>query len=240
MDLTRKHGHNGSIARGFSRKIRAALALFAEAHDYAKDTKLTVWEYAVEADILLAVGLTPNDIRWFLHRGWVEHRRETTKPGADRRSFRRCRGRTLDSRSCFVLTDAGLALAGRVIGSSGTLAAGANPRIVRQDPGHGLFPRPRWDSRLHELSLGGQLIKRLRSAAPNQRIIFAAFEEEGWPPRIDDPLSKAPEQSQAPNRRLNDTIRNLNRRHAVHLVRFSGDGNGKGARWELVDDRLVD
>ncbi len=237
MDLTRKPGHNGSIARGFSRKIRAALTLFAEAHNYAKDTKLTVWEYAIEADVLLAAGLTPNDIRWFLHKGWVEHRQETTKSDTARRSFCRCRGGTLGYRSCFVLTDAGLALNSRITHGAYALAVGADPRILRQRPDRGSSVHPHWDVKLRELSLDGQLIKCLKTSAPCQQIILAAFEEEGWPPHIDDPLPKGPGKRQDSKRRLKDTIKRLNRSHLIDSIRFSGDGTGEGVRWDWIAGR---
>jgi hypothetical protein len=58
-----------------------------------------------------------------------------------------------------------------------------------------------------------------------------AFEEEHWPPRIDDPLPKNPEL--LPKRRLHDAIKSLNRNQKRSLIRFMGDGTGEGVRWEL-------
>ena len=69
--------------------------------------------------------------------------------------------------------------------------------------------------------------------AMNQEIVLAVFEEEGWPPRIDDPL---PWKSDIdPQRRLHDTINSLNRRQRQRLVHFSADGLAQGIRWELVE-----
>jgi hypothetical protein len=48
--------------------------------------------------------------------------------------------------------------------------------------------RPRWDKHLRELWLGPHLIKWFRVPAPDQERILDAFEEEGWPASIDDPL----------------------------------------------------
>jgi hypothetical protein len=68
--------------------------------------------------------------------------------------------------------------------------------------------------------------------APNQELILGCFEEEGWPPRIDDPLPPHPEL--AAKRRLHATITTLNRHHKHRLLRFLGDGSGEGVRWELL------
>jgi hypothetical protein len=68
-----------------------------------------------------------------------------------------------------------------------------------------------------------------------QEAILIAFEEERWPPRIDDPLPGSPDL--LPKRRLHDTIKSLNRNQKNRLVRFMGDGTGEGVRWELVSER---
>ncbi|MFZ1936778.1 MAG: hypothetical protein WCB27_08125 [Thermoguttaceae bacterium] len=65
---------------------------------------------------------------------------------------------------------------------------------------------------------------------------LAVFEEERWPPRIDDPL---PWKSDIdPQRRLHDTINSLNRHQRQQLVHFSADGLAQGIRWELIDGGL--
>ena len=46
---------------------------------------------------------------------------------------------------------------------------------------------PRWDEVRRELAVDGQIVKRFRLPAPNQEAVLAAFEEEGWPPRVFDP-----------------------------------------------------
>ncbi len=57
-----------------------------------------------------------------------------------------------------------------------------------------------------------------------------AFQEEGWPVRIDDPLPPVSESE--PKQRLRETIRSLNRNQKERLVRFKGDGTGEGVLWE--------
>jgi hypothetical protein len=93
--------------------------------------------------------------------------------------------------------------------------------------------KPHWDPDLQELRYNGLLVKHFKVPAPNQEMILAAFEEEGWPPRIDDPL---PPQFQLDcKRRLHDTINSLNRNHKSSGIRFMGDGTGEGVRWTRID-----
>lgn len=78
--------------------------------------------------------------------------------------------------------------------------------------------------------VGGSLIKQFIWPAENQELILAAFEEQGWPTRIDDPLPLR--DGVCPKRRLHDTIKCLNRKRIVAHIRFAGDGTGQGVRWE--------
>jgi hypothetical protein len=82
------------------------------------------------------------------------------------------------------------------------------------------------------LRVGEVVVKQFKVPAANQERILAAFEEDGWPIRIDDPLPPAVEQD--PKRRLHDTINSLNRNQKRPLIRFIGDGSGQGIRWQLV------
>ena len=59
-----------------------------------------------------------------------------------------------------------------------------------------------------------------------------AFEEESWPPRIDDPLPPSPNIDS--KKRLHDTIKSLNRHQKQRCIRFMGDGRGTGVRWEPI------
>jgi len=81
--------------------------------------------------------------------------------------------------------------------------------------------------------MGEMVVKQFKVPAPNQEVILASFEEEGWPPRIDDPLP--PQADQDSKRRLHDTIITLNRHQKNRLIRFSGDGSGEGVRWDPCD-----
>ena len=81
--------------------------------------------------------------------------------------------------------------------------------------------------------MNGELVKRFKWPAANQEAVLSAFQEEGWPVRIDDPLPPQPEQDS--KRRLGDTIKCLNRKQKSQLIHFRGDGTGQGVVWELVE-----
>jgi hypothetical protein len=92
---------------------------------------------------------------------------------------------------------------------------------------------PKWDCCRHEFRVGGVLVKAFRVPSPNQETILAAFEEEGWPPRVDDPLPPRPDLDS--KRRLHDTVKSLNRNQKTRLIRFTGDGTGEGVCWAFVN-----
>jgi hypothetical protein len=76
-------------------------------------------------------------------------------------------------------------------------------------------------------------VKWFRVPAGNQEAILAAFQEQRWPVRIDDPLPCR--HGTDPKERLHAAIRRLNGRQLRRLLRFRGDGTGMGVRWELED-----
>jgi hypothetical protein len=88
--------------------------------------------------------------------------------------------------------------------------------------------RPKWDACDGCLYFRGNVAKRFRNAARNQRLILAAFEEQGWDERIDDPLPGT--DGKVPKHRLKDTIKSLNRN--LQFIRFLGDGTGTGVEWQ--------
>ena len=96
---------------------------------------------------------------------------------------------------------------------------------------------PHYNSKTRTLTCHGAVARKFRWAASNQEKILLAFQEEGWPTRIDDPLPSDTEI--CPKRRLHDTIKCLNqgqRSKGTWYVRFRGDGTGQGVLWEFNDD----
>jgi hypothetical protein len=76
------------------------------------------------------------------------------------------------------------------------------------------------------------VIKRFRQPAAAQECILAAFEEQGWPPRIDDPLPRRSDRNA--KQHLRDTVRNLNRHQRGRRIVFEADGTGQGVLWSLA------
>jgi hypothetical protein len=95
---------------------------------------------------------------------------------------------------------------------------------------------PHWEKYLRQLLWGLRLIKQYRQPAESQEAILAAFEELGWPFRMDDPLP--PKSEQDGRQRLHDTIKRLNRYQLHEALRFHGDGTGKGIYWEGSGPRV--
>jgi len=89
--------------------------------------------------------------------------------------------------------------------------------------------KPTWNRDRGELSLDGDVIKRVRSVtvAKNVTRILDTFEDDGWPDRIDDPLD--PSNSQM---RLHEAIKRLN--DNLTGIKFRADGTGQGIVWERI------
>jgi hypothetical protein len=75
-------------------------------------------------------------------------------------------------------------------------------------------------------------VKQFKTRAQNQELILLAFEEEHWPSHLADPLPG--KNGMDAKRRLNETIRSLNSNHRKPVLRFRGDGAGKGIVWERL------
>lgn len=239
--------------------LRRGLLLLLQAHDYAQDLERDLWDFAVETQTLRAAELTNNDVRWLVCKGFVAHAREITAATDSRRAFREVGDLVVSHRSCFVLTEEGLEFAREVCrpgaANGAALSAVAKPHVSNGSIANGLRraraaaapgtkgrkpngravrggPVPEWDGARHEFRLGERIVKVFKVPSPNQEKILTAFQEEGWPPRIDDPLP--PTLSIDPKQRLHDTIKSLNRSQKHRLIRFLGDGSGQGIRWEVI------
>jgi hypothetical protein len=214
--------------------IEKALSALLRAYDYAREFRRNVWDFAVTLQELLTSDFTSSDLRWLAYQGYVEHAVETTPDGARERTFRPSGRGVVAARTCAVLTEPGAEFVrGRCPRRPEGPARG--PRTIplsgrAADCEPGLLPC--WDESRRQLLLGDRVIKFFRQPAPNQEAILCAFEEEGWPPRIDDPLPPLAGRNQREH--LRDTIVNLNRYQQPRRIRFFGDGNGQGVCWEML------
>lgn len=226
--------------------------MLRDAWELAGDIGCDLWQLAVEIDDLRSAGLTNNDLRWMIENHLVQHSEEATTPEQRRRRFRRIHSLAITPRACFVLTEDGyrfasgshhadmaLVVRAAVNGAAHTRNEVDSPCACHSSKGtsladaqFGAGPLPCWNARLHELSLGRQIVKRFTHPAPAQEMIFSAFEEEGWPAAIDDPLPAQFEQD--PKRRLHYTVRNINRGQTPFRIRFFINGNGETVRWRIV------
>ncbi len=223
-------------------KLKPVFGLLLEAFDYAEDADGDRWEFAVPRRQLLELGMSDNDLRWLVRKGYVEHACEVIILGTDGRDFQPTGDLTFSKRTCFVLTDAGASKAVSVANgqresdngcqefpSTGT---SETQRNGAESNGHAKVT-PKWDPEIRSLRIDDTVVKRFKWRAANQEAVLNAFHEEGWPQRIDDPLPPHPEQDS--KRRLSDTIKCLNKNQTHQLIRFHGDGTGEGVTWELLD-----
>src|SRR5262249_51460437 len=93
--------------------------------------------------------------------------------------------------------------------------------------------RPRWDAERGVLWYGEQRAKTFKQPADNQRVLLDTFEEEGWPPHIDDPLTGDNKIDR--RQRLADACHRLNHNEAG--LRFALDGKGEGVLWTPPGER---
>lgn len=209
---------------------REALRLLRQAWDAASKQAHDVWQFAVEIERLYAAGLGNTELRQMLCLGYLEHARERTTPRAEQRAFQPLHTLVLPQRTCFVLAAKGREIVARLDAETKGMVVVPATKPSQAD----CYFRdvPYWDSDFRELWWQDRLIKEFHRPAINQVTILKAFEEEGWPARIDDPLPQS--RGIDPKVRLHDTIKSLNRHHFHSILSFRGDGSGKGVLWRKV------
>jgi hypothetical protein len=203
---------------------RFGLALLSQAFTYAHDAGADRWDFAVEINTLYERGLSISHIRWLVAKNFAEHGQESCVYGSPHRSFRRGDGFFFDHTTCVVLTRSGAAFVDHVLREP-------NDQGISIDA----LLKPFWDRARRELSLYGKVVKRYLVPARNQQVILGAFEEEGWPQHIDDPLPVSLDID--PRTRLHDAIHRLNSCQTNRLLRFRGNGAGTGVAWELLQTK---
>lgn len=216
-------------------RCRAGFRALIEARAYAADVGDDSCRFALDQSELRAAGLQPRDLRWLLAKGYIA--RVSSEKRASLSQPRLCVARRLDfdAGDRFVATEEGVAFWMRGPEAPGDTDARSVVAVI--GPTGLIRPqsesRPHWDAQRRELCVGEAVVKRFRQRSPLQELLLTAFEEEGWPQRIADPLPRRAEQN--PKRRLHDTIRSLNLNQLAPLVRFGGDGTGEGVIWEWTE-----
>jgi hypothetical protein len=224
--------------RGCSSGGGAAIGELLHSLSYAQQLDLNEWDFAVDLSTFHRLKLSDNDLRWLVYTGFVHHAIETRSPDDFSRQFVSSKTLSLTRKSCFVLTEKG-AMASRAILDQ----CAAVPRVISRVFTKNVHDsslakvRPQWDRDRQQLRLGSTVIKEFKVPAASQEMVLEAFEEKDWPPRIDDPLP--PHRNVPQKRRLQETIRSLNRNQKQPLIRFLGDGSAKGVLWTLVSPSPV-
>ncbi len=182
--------------------------------------------------------MTDTELRWLSCQGYVLGAREVTQPEDEVRSYRPSHNLSFDKRTCFVLTDAGESF----VRSQSEPFVSADMRRCRHRKPRPRCPRPKAIPRRclfrYGMLRGVNCAIRVGSSSGiafrrNQALILTAFQEEGWPQYIDDPLPPAGEQD--PKHRLQATVKSLNRNQQAAVIRFHGNGNGLQVFWEAVE-----
>ena len=205
-----------------------ALSNLLRAHEYADEVGVDPWQFALEWRLMKARGLEETDVRYLVARGLVEFRREISLPAAFERRFIAHEVPRLSHDTAFVLTPAGLAHCRTLCELTESFSSHADPdrTAIVPDPSAPARPnavparleRPQWNPDRRELSFREQLVKFYRVPSPNQELILSVFQEDNWPEFIDDPLP--PHGDVDPHRRLQATVKSLNRHQTDRLIRF--------------------
>jgi len=90
-------------------------------------------------------------------------------------------------------------------------------------------PKPSWHKGLGTLRYRGEIVREVKAAATNVRLILDAFEKDGWPDEIFDLLPPA----EAKDRRRR-AVETLNK--DLRLIRFRSTGNGRRIAWAPIDE----
>ncbi|WP_145086538.1 hypothetical protein [Anatilimnocola aggregata] len=207
-----------------NRQILDALSHLIRARDYADDLDEDVWRFALEWRSLRVGGLEASDVRWLFAKQLIELKREISLPGAFVRTFIPHDVVRLTRDTALILTDAGVTFCRSVLG-----CANDNPtkpiHCRAPSPANASPVKPTWNKDRKELAFAGQVVKLFRKPAINQELILTAFEEEGWPDFILDPLPQSGEVDRRD--RLQSSIKSLNRHQSNHLIRFRGNGGNR-------------
>lgn len=208
---------NGFIDASLNRRLQGLFRL-AEAAAEAQARDSDLWQHAVTVDVPHNHGgLTHDDLRWLAAERLVDHRVETTRPNARKRTFR-CNGvLKLAGPAAFVLSAAGLRLVHRV----------CEPLAEFADL------TPHWAAAAGELTFGGVLVKRLGASAVTQRALLDACQTSNWTNPIDNPFAAAP--PRARSRYLCRALYHLNSGQQAARIRFSSIDKARRFRWALVD-----
>ncbi|HET6880343.1 MAG TPA: hypothetical protein VFI31_09320 [Pirellulales bacterium] len=205
---------------GLVRRLRGVLRL-AEAAAEAEASEVDHWQYAVPVDVLRRqAGLTDADLRWLVNEGFAEHRVETTRPSAKKRSFRSSGLFSAAARVGCVLSPAGARLATKICD-------------VISARGSAGFLKPEWDPATGDWTWDRALVKRLPVNADAQRKILDQCHKVEWAEEIESPFADMPPKRRS--RHLSRVLNHLNNGQRDARIHFSAVKKGRCFRWQIID-----
>jgi hypothetical protein len=201
------------------RRLRALLHL-GEAAAEAREAEADTWQFAVSIDVLgNQSGLTTSDVQWLVNEGLAEHRTETTRARAKKRTFRPDNAIHTSARVCFVTTQAGLRLAHEMCDMLHSRDSGA-------------CVTPHWDAATRQFRFRGRLIKLLPTAATTQGALLDACERARWVNPIPNPWAEMPPGKRS--RHLRRALDHLNSNHQEMQIHFSSRDKARTFLWSEV------
>jgi hypothetical protein len=207
-------------------EVLLAVLLLWQHYRFAKTAGENPWDYAVSEATLRAIGIADYQLRGLIEAQFIDYAIHSA-PRFQDAPAPMTHPSSHGAAQVYTLTDAGAAFVEEV------LVTVESKKGFTAPPGNNHAPhaKPHWDAERRELSYRGVIVKRFHKPAPNQELILAAFEESGWPQRIDDPLP--PQGDIVPSVRLHDTLGRLNRTLQNSIIHFGQNGNGQVIYWRL-------
>ena len=150
-------------------RFHEAVLRLREAYAYAKEFRLSVWEYAIGLGTLRHLGLRDDDLRRLLRDGALEHGIETIPSG--RKYIQPASSRLLTRKSRLVLTEKGMILANECARAE---------RLMAMDVKKPRATRPNWQREMREFRYLSLLVKHFQQDALSQEPLLDEFQIRGW------------------------------------------------------------
>jgi hypothetical protein len=199
-----------------SAEEQEGLRLAFRAYLEAKEADQSPWKHAISVRQLQGLPLPQEKLLCLVDSGCLK---QSVDPNVPCLSQRFLTPSETPPNACYVLSRAAF---------EGLRATGPPKARPRQNKSRRLVPD--WDPQRRELRYLGYIVKRFHNPAEDQETILAAFQAQGWPDHIEDPRPNVSN----PKENLHNTIKNMNRHRTHKLVRYRGDGTGRGILWEPV------
>jgi len=207
--------------------------LLLNARVLAERENRAIWDYALEIDDLLQVGLTHQHLRWLSAEGLTEFGVETGQSGRSPRRFRVLARPVISfpKRTCCVLTPCGLNFFRRLNGERNGLWPGLSGGPVTSRGSRTqstMADVPYWDG-TKKLYFRGTLLHEFKQPAPHEKAILQAFQEPGWPPYVTNPLLMVDPLDRG--EKAANAVKKLNEHQAPQLLTFSVIDRGQKIGW---------